>query len=255
MDCDKLLTLGTEMGRLLMTSGAEIYRVEEAIARLLHAYGITQANPFVIPNCIIVSFVTPEGETLTQVRRMPTHGTDIDLLEKYYDLGRRLCRETPSLDDAHRRLEEISLRHRTYPFPVLLCAYFAVSATFSLFFGGTGRDALAAGSCGLTIGVALTAMTRFHANLFFKSMLCSALSAFLASALTRLGFAQHSELVIIGALMALVPGIIFTNAIRDVIAGDMVAGLSKIADALLTGVSVALGTGFALSLARLFWGV
>ena len=55
--------------------------------------------------------------------------------------------------------------------------------------------------------------------------------------------------------MALVPGIIFTNAIRDVIAGDMVAGLSKIADALLTGVSVALGTGFALSLARLFWGV
>ena len=94
-------------------------------------------------------------------------------------------------------------------------------------------------------------MTRLHANLFFKSMLCSALSALLACTLTWLGLAQH----IIGALMALVPGIIFTNAIRDVIAGDMVAGLTKIADALLTGVSVALGTGFALSLARLFWGV
>ena len=38
-------------------------------------------------------------------------------------------------------------------------------------------------------------------------------------------------------------------------AGDMVAGISKIADALLTGVSVALGTAFALGLTRLFWGV
>ena len=38
-------------------------------------------------------------------------------------------------------------------------------------------------------------------------------------------------------------------------AGDMVAGLSKIADALLTGVAVALGAGCALTLARLFWRV
>ena len=47
----------------------------------------------------------------------------------------------------------------------------------------------------------------------------------------------------------------FTNSIRDVMAGDMVAGISKLADALLTGVSIALGTAFALGLAQLFWGV
>ena len=255
MDHNALLAVAADLGYGLLESGAEIYRVEEAIARLLHAYGIVQADPFVIPNCIIVSFVTPTGETLTQVRRMPSHGTDIDLLERYYDLGRRLCRETPPLEEAQRRLEEVAFSHQTYPFPVLLCAYFAVTAFFAFFFGGTVRDALSAGICGLAIGLVLTVMTRFHANLFFKSMLSSALSAFLAYALVWLGLAQHIELVIIGALMALVPGIIFTNAIRDVMAGDMVAGLTKIADALLTGVSVALGTGFALSFARLVWGV
>lgn len=255
MDYSELLTVAADLGYALLRSGAEIYRVEEAIERLLRAYGIAQPAPFVIPNCIIVSFVTPHGEAMTQVRRMPSHGTDIDQLERYYDLGRRLCREVPPLEEAHRQLEEVRRQCRTYSFPVLLCAYFAVTLFFALFFGGTARDALAAGICGLTIGLVLTLMTRLHANLFFKSMLCSALSALLACTLTWLGLAQHSELVIIGALMALVPGIIFTNAIRDVIAGDMVAGLTKIADALLTGVSVALGTGFALSLARLFWGV
>ena len=58
MDCDKLLTLGTEMGRLLMTSGAEIYRVEESMSRLLVAYGM-DPQVFAIPSCIIVSITTP----------------------------------------------------------------------------------------------------------------------------------------------------------------------------------------------------
>ena len=86
-------------------------------------------------------------------------------------------------------------------------------------------------------------------------MLGAALSAFIALVLTYLGIGQHSERIIIGALMALVPGIMFTNAIRDVMAGDMVAGISKVADALLTGVAVALGTAMALGITPLLWGV
>lgn len=255
MDYDALLDLASDLGYGLLKSGAEIYRVEESIQRLLTAYGVPQADPFVIPNCIIVSFLTPQGKTLTQVRRMPSHGTDVDLIERYNDLCRRLCRETPPLEEARRQLAHIWETRRSYSFPVLLLAYVAVTSFFCLFFGGSVRDALCAGVCGLAIGLALEAMTRLRANLFFKSMLGAALSAFFAIFFTRLGIAQHTELVIIGALMALVPGIIFTNAIRDVMAGDMVAGITKIADALLTGVSVALGTGFALSLARLLWGV
>jgi len=253
MDYNELMALSSELGYGLLESGAEIYRVEEAIVRLLHAYGVSEADPFVIPNCIIVSFVTPEGRAMTQVRRMPSHGTDVELLELYNDLCRRLCAETPPLPEARRRLEQVRLRRRSYPLPLLLLAYFLGTAAFSLFFGGTVRDALCGGVCGAAVGLALHAMTTLHANLFFKSMLGAALSAFLALGLTHLGIGEHSQLITIGALMALVPGIIFTNAIRDVMAGDMVAGLSKLADALLTGVAVALGTGFALGLAHTFF--
>ena len=255
MDYDQLLSLATDLGFGLLECGAEIYRVEESIQRLLQAYGVPQADPFVIPNCIIVSMVTPDGVPITQVRRMPSHGTDIDLLERYNDLCRTLCRETPPVAEARQRLLRISQHRREYPLAVQMTAYAVAGAAFSLFFGGTPRDALCGGLCGLAIGLALTAMTWLKTNLFFKSMLGAALSALLAVFLTHIGIGQHSEKIIIGALMALVPGIIFTNAIRDVMAGDMVAGISKIADALLTGVSVALGTAFALGLTRLFWGV
>ena len=57
--------------------------------------------------------------------------------------------------------------------------------------------------------------------------------------------------IIIGALMALVPGIAITNAMRDIMAGDMVSGISKGAEALLIGAAIALGTAIALGLAAL----
>lgn len=255
MDYDRLLSLATDLGYGLLESGAEIYRVEESIQRLLHAYGVAQADPFVIPNCIIVSMVTPEGVPMTRVRRMPSHGTDVDLLERYNDLCRALCRDPVPLEEAEPRLRWIGQHRREYTMPGLMAAYVVASGAFVLFFKGTLYDALCGGLCGLAIGLALTAMTWLRTNLFFKSMIGAAISALLALGLTHIGLGQHSEKIIIGALMAMVPGIIFTNAIRDVMAGDMVAGISKIADALLTGVSVALGTAFALGLTRFLWGV
>ena len=254
MDYDLLLNLATDLGYGLLECGAEIYRVEESIQRLLHAYGVEQADPFVIPNCIIVSMVTPQGDTLTQVRRMPSHGTDVDLLEQYNDLCRRLCREPLPIPEARQALRQVAQNRRSYPLPILLGAYLLGATFFCLFFGGSVRDAFCSGICGILIGLALAGMTRLHTNLFFQTTLGAALSAFAALTLVSLGIGQHSQLIIIGALMALVPGLMFTNAIRDVMAGDMVAGLSKIADALLTGVAVALGTGFALSVAPSFMG-
>jgi len=255
MDYGQLLTLAADLGYGLLESGAEIYRVEESMQRLLHAYGVQQADPFVIPNCIIVSLVTPEGEPMTQVRRMPFHGTDVDLLERYNDLSRTLCQETPVVEEARQRLQRIGQARRKYPLPVLILAYMAGCGFFSLFFGGGIRDTLCAALCGGIVGLALTGMTRLKTNLFFKTLFCAFLSALFAVGLTQLGLGENTDKIIIGALMALVPGIIFTNALRDLMAGDMVASIIKMTDALLTGVMAALGTAFALGLTRLVWGV
>ena len=54
MDYDALLDLGTELGYKLVLSGAEIYRVEESVLRLLTAYGL-QPQVFALPSCLIVS--------------------------------------------------------------------------------------------------------------------------------------------------------------------------------------------------------
>ena len=125
---------------------------------------------------------------------------------------------------------------------------------FSLFYGGTSLDGVCGGLCGVVIGLCLTLTSRLGANLFFKTVAGGAASALAAVLLIHLGVGENMDAIIIGALMALVPGIAFTNAMRDIMAGDMVAGISKGAEALLIGAAMALGTALALGLIRVFGG-
>ena len=254
LDYNKLLCLVSEMGYRLMESGAEIYRVEESIRRLLQAYGVAQGEVFAIPNCIIISLTSPKGEPLTQIRRMPAHGTDIYLLERYNGLCRKLCSQAPPFDEALEQMEAIRRDHRVYPLWIQLLAYFLGCGMFSLFYGGTPLDGVCGGLCGMVIGLCLTLTSRLGANLFFKTVAGGAASALAAVLLIHLGVGENMDAIIIGALMALVPGIAFTNAMRDIMAGDMVAGISKAAEALLIGAAIALGTALSLGLTRLFMG-
>ena len=254
VDYNKLLGLVSELGFRLMESGAEIYRVEESIRRLIQAYGVETGEVFAIPNCIIVSLTSPQGHPLTQIRRMPAHGTDIEQLERYNDLCRRLCREAPPFDQAMELLAAIARTRRSYSLPVQLLAYFLGCGMFSLFYGGTIADGVCGGVCGVVIGLSLAFMDRFGTNLFFKTVVGGALSALAALLLVQAGLGANTDRIIIGALMALVPGIAITNAMRDIMAGDMVAGISKGAEALLIGAAIALGTALSLGLVRMLTG-
>ena len=255
MDYDALLELSTEIGYRLMESGAEIYRVEESIRRVLEAYCPQGAEVFAIPNCIIVSLATQDGRTLTRMRRMPSHGTDVEQLERYNALCRAVCQAPPPVEELRQRVAEARKKERSYPFPVILLAYFWGTAFFSLFFGGTWRDALCAGVCGVAIGGCLRFMTERGASLFFRTIAAAALSALIALGLTAAGMGQNVDRITIGALMTLVPGVAITNAMREIMGGDMVAGISRAAEGVLIATAIALGTGVAMTLSRLVWGV
>ena len=60
MNYSALLELATDLGYELAMCGAETFRVEESINRILSTYGVT-AEVFSIPNCLIVSIETPEA--------------------------------------------------------------------------------------------------------------------------------------------------------------------------------------------------
>lgn len=253
MDTTAVLDLAMELGYQLQMAGGEIYRVEESITRVLAAYGIQSGEVFAIPNCIIAS-LSDQGQTLTRVRRVGGHGIDIWRLEAVNALCRRLCRVPLPPNQARRELEETLEGEPEYPQWVILLAHFVAAAAFCLFFGGSGWDALCAGACGVAIGLCLWLAKGLGGGLVLKTIAAGAASALLALALVAAGLGRNVDLITIGALMLLVPGVALTTAVREIMVGDMVSGLSRLAEAILIAVAIALGTGVALAAGRLLGG-
>ncbi len=252
MDYNKLLNLGSELGRLLMHSGAEIYRVEESVTRLLAAYGV-EPQVFAIPNCLIVGFDTPEGKPLTRMCRIPAHGTDIELLERCNELCRAWCAAPVPVEDALAGLPRMEGGWKQFSSRVTLLGYGMTGAFFCAFFGGTLQDFFCAGLVGVMLGVYMLYGHRLvGSNSFFRTALGAALSSVLSVILVRLGLGQHDDLITIGVLMLLVPGMALTNAMREIMAGDIISGVNRTAEVILIATAIALGTALPLMAGRLW---
>lgn len=249
---DLLLELAAELGYGMMTTGAEIYRVEESVQRVLLAYGVDSGEVFAIPNCINVSLCGPDGHPSTRIRRIPPHDTDLDLLVRYNELCRQVCQAPPPPEDLRKELQAIRRRRRSYSPQVGLLACFAGAGAYAMFFGGSLRDGLCGGLCGIAIGLCGRCMDYLLANQFIRTIVSGAVSALCALLLVAAGLGESVDFIIIGALMLLVPGIIFTNAIRNIMSGDLISGINLAVQALLIATAIALGTGFVLSLAAVF---
>lgn len=253
MDYNTLLDMATNLGYELAMAGAETFRVEESISRVLAAYGV-QADVFAIPNYLVVSFLTEEGQPITRMRRIGFHGNDLDAVEKFNGLSRAYCNRTPDPKDGIQWLDYVRSQLVSYPTAVEYLGDFIGAGGFGLLFGGNFIDGLCAGVCGILVGLVNRLLEAHKANPFFRTIAASFVMALVAYAFGAAGIAPNPDAVIIGALMLLVPGLLFTNAMRDIIYGDTNSGINRIVQVILTAISIALGTAVAWSLAERRWG-
>ena len=241
MDYYLLTDLAARVGYHLALSGAETFRVEETIRRIIGAYGI-ECETFSIPNCVMVSLEAANGKPLMVMKRVGFHGNDLESVEKLNALSRRICAETPDPSVAAQWLDETLKGRRHYSVPVYYLGNFCAAAGFCPVFGGTLRDSLFAGLLGLIIGFVSRQMDRRETNPFFSTIVeafAMAVPAYLAA-----GFhlVDYIDFVIIGTLMILVPGLLITTSMRDIIYGDTNSGINRIVQVLLSSFAIALGT-------------
>ena len=254
MEYSKLLDLATDLGYRLAMSGAETFRVEESIQRLLNAYGVI-GDAFVIPNCMHITILTEDEVPITRMRRIGSHGSNLDGVERYSNLSRRLCKERPDLDTAAKWLKETKQSVRSFNLPWLLVGNAVGAFGFSLLFGGSFWDALLSALCGLVVGLANYGLDHLDANPFFKTVAAAFPMAFLSYLSAALIPGIRADMVNIGALMLLVPGLLFTNAMRDIIYGDTNSGINRIVQVLLIAVAIALGVAAAWNVADFIHGI
>jgi uncharacterized membrane protein YjjP (DUF1212 family) len=250
MNYDGLLNAATEIGYHLLYNGAEIYRVEESIQRIFKAYGVIEGDVFAVPSCLIVTICTDTEHPITKIKRLYHRRINLDKIIQLNELCRQICRETPDISFISRRITEIN-KTKEYNFWLEMFGFALVAFSFTLFYGGTLADALCAILSGAAVKIVYYNMNRFNSNIFFSNIISSAVATFIALIMVNSGFAPNPDKIIIGTLMNLVPGIAITTFMRDIISGDLFAGITKLMEALLIATAIALGSGIALTIGRL----
>ena len=244
-ELEHVLAAVLDVGEMMLTSGAEVNRVENTIQRMMQAYGCNRVDVFTIPSNIVVSVQTAGDAVLSQTRRIVGFETDMYKIERCNALSRRVCADPPTLQELKNVVEEIK-QEKGYSRLTKFITYGVISAAFSVFFGGTWLDGVAAFVCGLLLYVSVEACGRLKVQRIILNILCSAIVGLGAVLLTYLGIGQSVDKIIIGNIMLLIPGIALTTSVRDMISGDTVSGMLGLCEALIRALAIA--AGFALVL-------
>ncbi len=246
---EKVLSLALDLGRSMVKCGAEMNRVEETVVRIGYAYGMKKTEVFSIISMIHATVIDEDNRTQSQMRRISSMSVNFERLEKLNDLSRRICANKPDLESARQELEKICVSSRKFNAVVCL-GYMLGSASFAFFFGGTLLDALASMPIAAIIYLMQILIKAKGASRLFFTALESAVAALLAMIFVHFGFGNNADMIMIGDIMLLIPGLMLINSLREMLCGDMMSGLLRMLESVLLAMSIAVG--FALPL--FFWG-
>lgn len=248
-EMNELLHEFLNLGEMMLRVGAEIKRVEDTIIRMGNAYGAVRMDVFVITSSIIVTMAFPDGRELTQMRRIVNEAvTDFTKLEAFNELSRSCCEKTLSIEELKEQIELLNKNPSQYQ---IYIGSAIGAGCFAVFFGGTLLDGISAAVFALLICFLKKRLKPLCPNNVIFNLLCSLMTGIGICLLTKWYPLLHADKIMIGDIMLLIPGIVMTNSIRDILVGDTISGVMRLIESLLWAGAIA--CGFMLAI-RLFGG-
>lgn len=247
MDTHQIVNIALKAGELLLKSGAEIYRVEDTIARICKSYGL-ECETFVLPTGIFISASnTSKNEVVSFTKRIRARTVNLQTIEMINIFSRSLENSVLNYDEALAKLGEIQnlLVYKNWQ---RLLASSIASFCFTLLIRGSVYDGMAAFASGMLLFLLRYMMGRAGMFMFFDYFLSGTVAGIFAFVVQGFVPALDVYKIIIGSIMMLLPGVAITNSIKDALYGDLVASVARLGEALLMVSALGAGVGFGITL-------
>jgi len=245
----EILEMAVLAGRILLENGAETYRVEQTINRLCMASGLETVDNFTIPTGIFVS-ASYEDHMITKVVTIRSRDIDLEIITLINTFAREFVVNPIPVEEAMKRLVAIQ-RTAHYPIGIQILAGAMGGSFFALMFGATGLEFGLAFLTAAVVMIVYGYLSRAKVSAFILFVLCGSINMMTALLLTYLsglaGQTLRADMLAIGAMMPLVPGVAITNAVREIISGDYMSGMSRLLEAMVIAIGIAVGVGIVLN--------
>ncbi|MBO4297581.1 MAG: threonine/serine exporter family protein [Clostridia bacterium] len=241
-DIQRVIFAAQLAASLILENGGETYRAEETAGRIGQAFGCNM-DIIALPTGLTMT-VAKGGESASSIARISRRTVDLSKLEAVNAVSRALTAHSIDLDEGAKRLEKIRDAKTPGGWGSVLAAG-GSAAMFAVMFGGGWFEFLVAG----LVSAAIQALLIFVPDQGGVPLGCL-LGGFLAAALALVAASVcgrgNVSLIVWSIMMPQLPGLAFTNGIRDSMRGDMVSGGARITDAVMRAVVLAGGAGVAM---------
>jgi len=246
MESKQVLEIALSAGKILMSNGAETYRVEETIERICNSYNL-ECECIATTKGVFVSVIDMNNEKVTSLKKIRETRIDLYRIELINSFSRSIKNNPVCYEEAEKILKDIDSTPY-FSFPIRLIAASMTSFIYSLFFKGTIYEAVVSAVISIGIYFMLEKVSKlgsFQFFQFFFSGFIIGCASLIAESL--LPFVNKGN-VITGSIMILIPGVALANGIKDIIYGQFTAGMAKFGEAMLIITAVGAGIGTALTL-------
>ncbi len=242
-DRKEIMAAAMEAGHILLENGAEISRVEDTMKRICTHFGVEDCHFFVLSNGIFTTGSEESGgnDSFARVQHIPVRTASLNRVIAVNQLSRDLTVSSLSIHEVKKRLASIQESGGKSKWHQILASGFG-SACFCYLFGGSLTDSIGAFLAGFLLYCFLL-LPRLHLSKIFQNVAGGALVTLICCLNWRIGLGSSWSNMVIGAIIPLIPGVPFTNGIRDIADGDYIAGSVRLLDACLTFICIAIGVG------------
>lgn len=233
-------------GRILLVSGADIFRVEDTMNRIL-SLNNNKATAFVLGTGITLT-VKCEKETITLIERVEERATNLNRIYEVNCISRDLSERKITLKEAGERLSALK-KNIQYSERLRFVSLIGVTFGFAILLGGDVSTCIAAAVAGLALALVKELLSGLNFNHFFLNAIYSFVITLTSHILYKTVMQGIDfNTVIISAIMPMVPGVTFTTGVRDTFNGDYTSGMARILEAIVIALAVSSGTGIAIFL-------
>ena len=102
-----VLDCAMQAGSILLKNGAEIFRVEETVARMCSHYGVESEKAFVLSNGIFLTAGSGNEPFYAKVQHIPVSGARLDRVAAVNQLSREIEEKDLDPKEVRLRLQEI----------------------------------------------------------------------------------------------------------------------------------------------------
>lgn len=241
-------------GKTMLQAGAETFRVEDTMHRMLVASGMEKAEVLVISTAILMTITDEEGAPISVSERITERGSNLGNVCVVNRLSREYCNGERSLEDTAAELKRLCNSER-YPKAVEQFCMIATVMMFTLLLGATITEAAVATVASLILIPIEMLARRYRITEFIYYMISLAGAVFIVTLLQEtFQMELNREVMVAGIAMPFVPGLAVTNAIRDTLQGDYISGSARLLEACVKAAACAVGIGIGLFLGHYVMG-